>query len=171
MKEKLVFDSTPLIYFAKAKIIDKIAALSSEKIILESVYKEVVIIGKEKGKEDAFHLDNAVRNKVFTIQKFFGSVISSAKVNKALSETDREVLSFCKLHRTCLITDDEQVRIIAEIEGIEHHGSMYILFSLLKQKIMTSKECRDTLKMIVENGWYCSLDLYQEIIEKLSENK
>ncbi len=169
MKEKIVFDATPLIYFAKAKIIDKIAALHPEKIILESVYKEVVIKGKEKGKEDAFHLDNTIQNKIFSIQKFQSKVIPSAKANKALSETDREVLSFCKVHKTSLIADDEQVRIIAEVEGIEHHGSMYVLFSLLKQKIMTKKECRDALKIMIESGWYCSLDLYQDILEKLSD--
>ncbi len=64
--------------------------------------------------------------------------------------------------------DDEEMRLVANLEGIEIHGSIYILFRLLSEKKIDKKTLKTILDNMINNGWYCSIDFYNEIINALS---
>lgn len=163
----LVFDATPLIYLAKAEILGKIRVFDSENIMLESVYKEVVERGKLKGENDATYIQKLIEQNVFKRKGF--SEKTSFQENKNLSNTDREVLTFSKQKNAMIIADDEEMRIVADLEGIEVHGSIYILFRLLSEKNIDKHELKNALDRMINNGWYCSIDFYNEIVGAMSK--
>lgn len=163
----LVFDSTPLIYLGKVRVLNKLKSLKVKKIIPASIYQEVVKKGKLLGKEDAFYIENLTEEEVFEIAKAENQIKSLPSYN--LSEADKEVLSLAKEKSGMAVIDEDAGRKIAEVEGIEVIGSVGILFNLLRKKIIDKKKLREIVDKMIEEGWYCSIELYSFIISKLDE--
>ncbi len=167
-KNVLVFDATPLIYLAKAEILEKILLLFEENIIIESVCNEVVGKGKVRGENDAFYVEKLIQKKVIFVKEF--SEKSGFFVeNKKLSETDDELLRFCKKWDAILITDDEELGKAADKENRENHGSVYLLFILLNKKIINKMEFKQIINKMIKAGWYCSIEFYDEIMGELEK--
>lgn len=66
------------------------------------------------------------------------------------------------------LLDDEEARGMAEIEGIEHHGTIYLLLRMKKTGLLTKEETIDGLNEMLHKGWRCSIELYAEILKKLT---
>lgn len=169
MKPTFVFDATPLIYLSKARIISKIAFLQAKNILLPSVHREVVETGAQRGEEDVSFIQRCIEQGILVIEELRGPSLLSLRENRRLSDTDREVLSFCKQQKAMLIADDEEIRTVAEIENIPCHGSIYILFRLLEIKKITKSELKQILHTMINQGWYCSIELYVDILEQLEQ--
>jgi len=68
----IVLNATPLIYVTKigfSWIFEKLRGLGVKIIVPETVYQEVVTIGKEKGFSDAMIVNELVKKNVFEIKK------------------------------------------------------------------------------------------------------
>ncbi len=165
-RKTLIFDATPLIYLAKVNRLHLIENIGLERIIPKSVYEEVVIKGKELGKPDASIVEKLVEKGIFKIEKA-STKLQELEKNKNLSKADVDVLSLAKLKNGIAILDDEYVRKVAEIENIENKGTLYVIFSLLKNNVITKTEARETVDAIIERGWYCSTDLYAKILRRI----
>ena len=163
-----VFDATPLIYLSKAKILEKIGPLPTKKIILRSVYEEVVKEGVQRGHSDAFYVEKLIQEKVFAIEENERQSATFLS-HKNVSVADRDVLSFAQNRKAIIIADDEEIRRIAEIENMEHHGSVYVLFTLLHRKVLKREELKKAINIMINEGWYCSVDVYNLIMEKLGK--
>lgn len=170
MKTIFVFDATPLIYLSKAKILEKIAFPDAENIIIAPVYEEVVLKGMKIGKEDAFLIQKSIEKGIFKIEKK-EEQLPFLKENKKLSDTDKDIVSYCaKKRNAIIITDDEELRKVADIEDLPNHGSIYILFRLLILKRITKEEFKTILSTMIGHGWYCSIDLFMEIMSELEKS-
>ncbi len=53
---------------------------------------------------------------------------------------------------------------MAEIEGIEHHGTIYLLLRMRKMKMLTKEEALSGLNEMIRIGWRCSTVLYAEML-------
>jgi len=164
---KLIFDSTPLIYFAKAGLINLLKKLPDEKIIPKLVYEEVVTKGKDIDKCDAFIIDELVKSRVF-ILKESREAAEFSKVPK-LHKADAEVLALAREMNGIAIIDDMAARNIAIIEGIEYGGSIWLLFRLVKKKIIKKTEAKNSVDNFIKIGWRCSTELYSVIMKELEE--
>jgi predicted nucleic acid-binding protein len=168
MKCPLVFDATPLIYLGKARLLEKLSCLGEEKIIPQRVYDEVVSVGKRKEKSDALYVERLIDQNIFTIKKT-SKCLTSLKKNTLLSASDKDVLVCAKECNGIVIADDEEVRKITSAEGIEHHGTIYILFRLVHKKVISKKEVKSALDVMINKGWYCSVDLYNYVMGELEK--
>ena len=54
------------------------------------------------------------------------------------------------------LMDDEEARGMAEIEGIEHHGIIYLLLRMMKMGLLTKEETIDSLDEMLHGGWLCT---------------
>ena len=164
----LVFDSTSLIYFAKLKILDKLANLNAKRIIPKSVYTEVVTEGKHKGKEDAFLVDKLVSKDVFSVNvakdKEFINRLSSIP---SIAYADAETLALAKELNGIAVLDELPSRTIAAIEKIKFHGSVFLLFLLHKEKVISKKEIKEQVDDMIKLGWHCSTELYAAILDEI----
>lgn len=163
----LVFDSSPLIYLAKIRILGKLSKLSGDKYIPQSVYSEVMR-GKEQGREDAFLIDDLVTHRVFKVaevtdKKFLNNLLEIPSLEYA----DAETLSLAKEMKGIAIVDDSRARTIAEIEGVEFRGSIFILFSLFRKKAINKNQVKEYLDKMISLGWRCSTELYAAILGEI----
>ncbi|HLD42166.1 MAG TPA: DUF3368 domain-containing protein [archaeon] len=161
-----VFDSAPLIYFGKTRVLEKIAKLNAKFVIPKTVYKEVVETGLEAGFEDAAYVKELVNSGLFVVKEV--PISDKRKILAGIDEADMETLLLAKELKGAAITDDQKVRNLASLENTESAGSVYIILLLVKNKIITKIEAKSLIDKIIEFGWYCSTDLYTVIVESLA---
>jgi len=161
----LVFDATPLIYLAKSELIEKLEAIDQEKVIPEKVYEEVVKEGMEINEPDAERIEKAVQEDIFSVENCKSEVLE----NERFSEADIQVLTLAEKKDATAVMDEEYSRNIAEVKGIETRGTAYIILKLLKENEISEDRARETVDKMIDEGWYCSTDLYKEIIKKIDE--
>ncbi|MHA1363742.1 MAG: DUF3368 domain-containing protein [Candidatus Freyarchaeota archaeon] len=165
----LIFNATPLIYLAKAGLIEHVGKLPEKKYLPKSVYDEVVTKGKERGLSDAFRVDKLVEEGVIEIKspsdkKFTKRLLRNQKIHLA----DAEVMTLARELDEIALMDDEESRAMANLEKISNHGTVYLMFRFLWKGLITKKEFVNSLNRMIREGWRCSVELYGEIIKALN---
>jgi len=164
----LIFDATPLIYLGKINFIQKIAHFPEEKYTPESVYKEVVVEGKKSGQPEVFIIENMINTGIIKIRApADNQYLSHLKENPKIHKGDAEVLALAYELEGIALLDDEKARGMAEIEGIEHHGTIYLLLKMMTIGLVTKEETLDGLNEMIHEGWRCSTELYAEILKAI----
>lgn len=166
----IVLNATPVIYLAKADRIQLLEELEINCVMPHSVYEEVVKRGKKEGEADALKIEDCVKNDVFEVKEAPDTPLSK-KLDKTdwLDEGEHEVLVIADKKDAKAILDDKYGRQIAEAEDIDYGGSIHLLIQLVKKDVLTPSEMRNTVDKMIKSGWYCSTELYAEIIEKIDE--
>lgn len=165
----LVFDATPLIYLGKINLVEKIRHFPEDKLTTRSVCIEVVEVGKNTGMQEAFLIEKLIKNKIIKLKNPTNKqYISVLRQNPKIHEADADVLALAFELNGVALLDDEEARGMAEAEGIEHHGTVYLLLRMMKMNLLTKKEAFDALNEIIRVGWRCSTELYVEIIKALN---
>jgi predicted nucleic acid-binding protein len=165
----LVFDATPLIYFGKKNLIEKIRHFPEDKYTTKSVCIEVVEVGKNTGRQEAFLIEKLIKNKIIKLKTPANKqYISALRQNPKIHEADADVLALAIELNGIALLDDEEARGMAETEGIEHHGTIYLLLRMMKMKLLTKEEVFACLNEMIRMGWRCSIELYAEIIKALN---
>lgn len=166
----LVFNSTPLIYLTKAKVLSLIEKIYAEKLIPETVFYEVAVKGKKIGAPDAFLIEDLINKKILTVKKPKKTKsVTHFLENPNIHKADAEVLALAEEFDGIAILDDDEARAMADIENIENGGSLYVLFTMLNQKIISKKDVRNAVDKMIKAGWRCSTELYAEIIKVLEK--
>lgn len=166
----LVFDATPLIYLGKVKLLDNLGHFPEDKYATESVFREVVDRGKERGEPEAFTIENIVEKGIIKIKNPHNkSYIKHLLNNPKIHLGDADTLALSREIDGIALMDDEEARGMAEIEGIVHHGTIYLLLRMMKLKILTKKETLESLNNMIHHGWRCSTELYADILKTIKE--
>jgi len=164
----LVFNSSPLIYLAKADLLPKIEKLSRTNIIPKTVYEEVVLKGKKIGVKDAFLIEKLIKKKVFEVfavkdKRILKRILENPNIHRA----DAEVLAVAKEVDGIAIVDDASCRSMAKVEEIEAVGTLYLIIRMFRKGILSEKEAREGLDKMISSGWWCSTELYTKAIKSL----
>lgn len=166
----LIFNSSPLIYLAKIKVLKKIEKIPGKKLISPCVYHEVVKKGEEKGEPDAFLIDDLVEKKILSIKEIRNKkFVKHLKRIPKLDYADVETLALAKELKAVAIIDEIVARNVAEIEGVEYAGSVSILFKLLRLGIVNKKQTKEYVDKMISLGWRCSTQLYSIILDELEK--
>lgn len=168
----LIFDSTPLIYLAKTKVLKLIERLPEQKFVSRTVYDEVVVGGREKGATDAILIERlidegAIRLREVEDEKLLDVLLSNPRLHRA----DGETLALAAELAGVAIVDEDEARTTAGVYGIRNRGSIYIVFRLLKVGALTREEVKETVDGMIKAGWRCSTELYTEIVKHLIEHE
>lgn len=164
----LVFDATPLVYLSKAERLDLLARLERDRVVPERVYDEVVTAGREQGYPDARRVERAVEDGVLTTASADDApAFERLRENPGLSDADAAALALADAHSGTAVMDERYGREVAETEGIPARGTAYLVLSLVKRGDLAAADARATIDAMVDEGWYCSTDLYASIVRKL----
>ena len=158
-----IFNSIPLIYLSKVSLSWIFEELEGEKIIPRMVYYEVVVRGKEKGEIDAFIVDELISKGVFKVVKV--EPISWLKEVKELHRGEIEVLSLAKEKNGIAITDDSIAREIGEALGVKVHGTLYLIFLMLKKGKIDKKTAVNKVNEMIKKGFRLSTEVYSEFLK------
>lgn len=166
----LVFDSTPLIYLAKAGVLPKLAGLRMKLVIPKAVYEEVAVEGRRRGKQDALVVEKLVSDETFAVSDardkgFIKRLLS----NPGLSRADAGALALARELKAVAVVDESLCRSVAGFEGIGFHGSVFVLFFLHKKKVISKADLKATINSMVESGWRCSTELYAAILTEIEK--
>ena len=172
----IVLNATPLIYVTKigfSWVFEKLGELGVKIIVPETVYQEVVTIGKEKGFSDAIIVDELVKKNVFEIKK----CLTKNAVKRLLETTfgreklihsgEIEVLALAMELQGIAIIDEKNARKIAEAMGITVHGTMYLFIILYRHRIISKDELVAIFDELVSHGWRVSVEDYIKIKRKI----
>lgn len=161
----LIFDATPLIYLGKVKFIEKVKHFPEDKYTTKSVYREVVEEGKKSGRPEVFMIEDLIKSGTIKIKTPANKrYIKHLKENPKIHEGDADVLALASELNGIALMDDEEARGMAEVEGVEHHGTIYLLLRMMKMKLVTKEKALAGLNEMIRMGWRCSTELYAEIV-------
>ncbi len=161
----LIFDATPLIYLGKVNLIEKVKHFPDEKYTTKSVYREVVVEGKKSGRPEVFMIEDLVSRGVIRMKNPANKkYINHLSENPKIHEADIDVLALAQELNGIALLDDEEARGMAEVEGIEHHGTIYLILRMERMKLLTREEALTGLNEMIRLGWRCSTELYAGIL-------
>ncbi len=100
-------DSSSLILALQMNFIPILTKLYKELVITKSVYEEVIIDGKEKGKEEAFIGDKLIKEKELTIHQ-----VKEELMDLKLGKGETEIIhNSIELNCSCLMEDKKAKKI------------------------------------------------------------
>jgi predicted nucleic acid-binding protein len=164
----LVFNSTPLMYLAKAGLLPLLKDIPCEKLTPPSVKGEVADKGKEKAAKDALIIERALQDGTLKI----GNVRNERLLHllskiPELHPADAEVLALAEEVGGIAVVDDRVARDAAKVYGIEHGGTAFVLAILVARGLITREKAKLALDDIISFGWRCSAEQYSKIIRMI----
>jgi len=163
-----IFNSMPLIYLSKVSLSWVFEELKGEKLIPETVYFEVVVKGKEKGEIDAFIVDELIGKNIFKVVKV--EPVDWLKEVKELHKGEIEVLSLAKEKNGIAITDDSVAREIGEILGVKVHGTLYLIFLMLKEGRIDKRTAVNKVNEMIKKGFRLNAEVYSEFLKLIGSD-
>ncbi len=160
--EPYIFDSTPLIYFAKAELVETLARLPDAFLAPPRVGEEVIEAGRGKGAAEVFTLERLVAEARLRIEPVHSTtLLVRLREDPRLSEADREAVALAAERRGRLLADEAPLRSTARSLDIPVGGSVFLLGRLVQAHLLNRSEARAALDRMIARGWYCSPALYR----------
>ncbi len=126
----------------------------------------VVVEGKKSGNPEVFLIENLLDAGILKIKTPADDRYTThLKENPRIHRGDAEVLALALELDGIALMDDEEARGMAEIERIEHHGTIYLLLRMMKMGLLTKEETPNGLDEMLHRGWRCSTELYAGILK------
>ncbi|VVB97099.1 Uncharacterised protein [uncultured archaeon] len=97
----------------------------------------------------------------------FSAIYFGKRGNPKIHEADADVLALAHELDGVALMDDEEARGMPEIEGIEHHGTIYLLLRMRKMRLLTKEEALSGLNEMIRMGRRCPTELYAEMLMAL----
>lgn len=164
----LVFDATPLIYLATVGRLDLVELVTGDCVVPRSVYDEVVTAGVEAGHPDARRVERAVERGILSVCTVDDAELAEGlRRNPNASEADVDVIALAAAEDGVAVMDDKYGRAVAETEGVETRGTVFLLVSAVRDGHLSAEDARVLVDEMIDAGWYCSPDLYTRIVREL----
>jgi predicted nucleic acid-binding protein len=163
-----IFDSTPLIYLCKSGLCWIFKELNDECIIPESVCYEVIINGKEMGKADALIAEELVKKGIITVLQA-DRTFNTVKLDLELHQGEIDVLSLANGLHGLAIIDDDIARTSGQLLDVEVHGTIYLIFMMLRKGKLSKNDAKDKLNEMISNGFWMGHKQYLLILELIAE--
>ncbi len=161
-----IFNSTPLIYLCKAGLDWIFQELDVDCIIPDAVYEEVVIKGKQMGSADAIAAEKLVKKGIISVHKIESQF---TQLSQELHLGEIGVLSLAKSMGGVAIVDDDIARTAGEILGLEVHGTVYLIFLMVKKGKLSKEDAKDRINTMIANGFWMGHKQYLTILELLDK--
>ncbi len=96
------------------------------------------------------------------LRKDIEEYMAEEKLDRSMA--DAAVFAMAKKRDGTAIPDEDYARSIAGVKGMDNRGTVFLILRLLRQGVMSPGEAKKTVDAMIDHGWYCSLDLYKEIV-------
>jgi len=133
-------DASSLIISLKMDFIDILTQLYDKMIITEAIYKEVIINGKKKGKQEAIIGEKLIKEKKITIHK-----IDEKLMDLKLGLGETEVIHNSINNKCLCMMEDKKAKRIAESYNLDVRRIPISILEAYQNKIIDSAEFEDYL--------------------------
>lgn len=166
-REAFVFDATPLMYLAKAGVLEVLAQLPNPFLVPPRVFREVVEEGRKRGPTDVQVLERLIAAGRFRVRPVGSKSLVRLRQDPRLSEADREALGLAVETGARLLADDGSLRSAARVLGVKAGGSLYLLRLLVERGLLSSDRAVEAVERMIAEGWFCSPLLYRSFVRSL----
>ena len=162
---RIAIDSCSIILLAKATVLE-LFAKKYNLFITKTVYKEI-LQGKDKKFIDALLTEKLVSEKKINIIKIKNNIVKKLIKDFNLGYGEAETLALL-LEKKCdvVVTDNKQGRKTAMIYDLDLVGSIDVIISLYKLKIINKDKTDHALRELRKFGWfqdYLIDDAFEEV--------
>jgi predicted nucleic acid-binding protein len=164
MPEAVVADSTVLIFLGKLRRLDWLRAEYDPVLVPTEVYEEVVVNGKELGARDAVLVESAIEDGWIEVHEIDRRE-DIRKYDLEAGETEVLSLALARGHDEVL-ADEESVREVARLHDLRPRGTLYFLFTAVRDAEITFDEFLELLEKFLAAGFYLDEAIYLEAIRK-----
>ncbi|MEM2089191.1 MAG: hypothetical protein QXF52_11085 [Thermoproteota archaeon] len=168
-KTALVFNSTLLIYLAKARIIKRLTDLPFRLVTTRAVYQEAVEKGIEKHAKEVNELKNAFESRIIEVVAHVDEDVVKKLKNSGIHYGEATVISLSIELDGIAVMDDKRGRHVAKTLGVRVSSTPHVVIQLVRRGALTKQEGRQVIDMIIKEGWYCSIRSYTEIITAIEK--
>lgn len=163
-----IFNSSPLLYLNKVGLQWIFTYLEGEKIIPPQVYEQVVTQGKIRGDADALVSEELVKKGVLQVVQVENGFIEALRTIEAgLHEGELEVLALAKNKGGTAILDESIAREVGCIFGIEIHGTLFLIFLMVKEGVLKREEAKNKVNLMIKKGFRLGHEEYVKFVELL----
>lgn len=163
MIDKLISNATPLIYLAKADQLKALQTVIRQILIPQSVYREVVVEGKNLGEKDAYRVDRAISEGWIIVQE----VKDIYPVEIPIHPGEAEVISLAKeMGVERVLLDDVKARVACELAGLRPIGTLGIILRAVGDHNLSFDQFLTTLEHIVRSGFYLKEEIYLRAVQE-----
>jgi predicted nucleic acid-binding protein len=165
-----VFDSSPLIYLNKVGLAWVLEELEGEKIVPPEVYEQVVTRGKARGDADALLTERLVEQGVLTVvpvESNFKARVRGLRIE--LHEGELDVLALADEKSGTAILDESIAREVATVFKIEVHGTLFLLFLMVRGGKLKKDEARDKVNLMIHKGFRLGHEEYLAFVQVLQK--
>ena len=161
--QNIISNATPLIYLAKADQLSLLHEMFETIFIPDTVYREVVIHGKNKEETDAFCVERAVKDGWIVVKK----VKKICDIELSIHPGEVEVISLAReMAIKVVLMDDTKARIAAELSGLRPKGTLWLLLNAVKGKILDFDRFLIVLEDIVKSGFYLKEEVFLKAVHQ-----
>lgn len=161
---EVVADSTVLIFLGKLRKLAWLRDAYATVLIPEAIYDEVVVQGKAVGATDARLVESAVEDGWIEVVEIEPTA-EVARYDLEAGETEVLSLALDRDHGTVL-ADEESVREVARIRGLEPRGTLHFLFGALADGRLDFDGFLDLLETLLDEGFYLDEAVYLEAVRR-----
>lgn len=163
MIDRLISNATPLIYLAKADQLKILQNVIHLVLIPQSVYREVVVKGKNLGEKDAYRVDRAISQGWIIVQE----VKDIYPVEIPIHPGEAEVISLAKeMGVERVLLDDVKARVACELAGLRPIGTLGIILRAVGDHKLSFDQFLTTLEHIVRSGFYLKEEIYLRAVQE-----
>ena len=155
-------DASSLIISLKMDFIDVLNKLYEDLIITEAIYQEVIINGKNKGKQEAIIGEKLIKDKKITIHKVDEELMD---LNLGLGEIE-VIHNSINIKCLCMM-EDKKAKRIAESFNLDVRKIPISILEAYQNKIIDNLEFEDYLIKWIK----CASPSYEEVyfVKKIKE--
>lgn len=155
----IVSNAGPLIHLARISKLKLLKALFGEVVIPYAVKEEVVERGKEKGKADAFLIEEGLKEGwIVTVEDIDLSEIAE---RAGIEEAEAIAIMHARRKGCPVLLDDLAARRFAIGLGLEVVGSVGILIKSAIEHEISKEAAFDALEKLAKVMWL-SIDVYED---------
>ncbi len=148
----IIADACSVILLAKASVLER--SLTTYNIRISPQVYEEVLAGKQKQFQDALLLERLEQEKKIKIIDAPSASIKRLQRDFKMGEGEASTIALGIKEQAIVATDNRQGRKAARIYGLPLVGSIDLVVSLARKKIISKEKAEDALRILQEEGWF-----------------
>jgi len=168
-----VSNATPLIYLARLGKLHLLRDIFTQVQIPPEVKIETVDRGKTKGYPDAYVIEQALNDgwlisNPLTTENTKKSEALEQMTGIDIGEAQAIILTKQKNEKVVLI-DQSNAREVARRLELTPRGTIYIILTAIKRKLITKEEAKQMLATLIEENFYISAKIYRDTLKTIEK--
>jgi len=161
----VIADSMILIHLAKITLLEATCDLFKQILIPVAVYRETVVEGKKKGYNDAYLINQLIKERKIKIEGV--SRVSIRKLNRFnIQGGEAEAIAlYQQMEADLIASDDDNVRNKKHLLKLNLVGTPSILYSLFSAKIIDKPKLKRSIDELRKIGWFSNAILDKVLME------